>query len=186
MGNCRIHNMTPPCAYQVEGIDAIGLLDFEDFQAFKFDGDDLYGNCYVVAISRTGHIVDVATPDTAKYTSSLQNGLYSHTLETFIGNLSAEMMSVLHLATKRRYVVLFRTRGRRYHVFAYEAGATVTYANQTSGGTGSLVTISASSIYPLFEVDPRVMDLHLLGTEDKKYFITSEDNTKLFEIDGYY
>lgn len=186
MANCRIQNLTHPCGYQLEGVDAIGLVDFEDFEGFKFDGDDLYDNCYVVAVRHRGDLVDVASPEPAKYTSSYQSGIYTHTLETFISDLSAEMVSMLHLATKRRYLVLFRTKGGTYHTFGYEAGAVVVYAGQTSGGTGALVTITATSVYPLFEIDSRAMDLHLLGTEDKKNFITSEDETKLFEIDGYY
>lgn len=152
MRNCRIQNIVPPCGYRVEGIDAIRLLDFDDFDGFKFDGDDLYNNCLVTAILRSGGFVNVDTPDTAKYTSSLQSGNYTHTLETFIGDLSAELEATLHLATKRRYIVLFRAKNGRYFAFAYEAGATVSYANQTAEGIGSLVTITAASMYPLFEV----------------------------------
>lgn len=142
----------PPCGYRVEGIDAIRLLDFDDFNGFKFEGDDLYSNCLVTAILRSGDFVEVDTPDTAKYTSSLQNGMYTHVLETFIGDLSADLEATLHLATKRRYIVLFRAKNGRYFAFAYEAGANVSYANQTAEGIGSLVTVTASSIYPLFEV----------------------------------
>lgn len=152
MGNCRIQNIKPPCGYRVEGIDFIRLLDFDDFNGFKFDGDDLYNNCLVTAVLRSGDFVEVDTPETAKYTSSLQNGVYSHTLETFIGDLSAELEAALHLATKRRYIVLFRAKNGRYFAFAYEAGANLSYANQTAEGIGSLVTVTASSIYPLFEV----------------------------------
>lgn len=142
----------PPCGYRVEGINAIRLLDFDDFDGFKFEGDDLYSNCLVTAVLRSGDIVEVDTPDTAKYSSSLQNGTYTHTIETFIGDLSAELEAALHLATKRRYVVFFRAKNGHYYAFAYEAGATVSYANQTAEGVGSLVTITAASIYPLFEM----------------------------------
>lgn len=152
MGNCRIQNIKPPCGYRVEGIEAIRLLDFDDFDGFKFDGDDLYANCLVTAILRSGDFVSIDTPDTAKYSSSLQNGIYTHTLETFIGDLSAEMEANLHLATKRRYIVLIKAKTGRYLAFGYEAGAGVSYANQTAEGLGSLVTITGASIYPIFEV----------------------------------
>lgn len=152
MGNCRIQNIAPPCGYRVEGIDFIRLLDFDDFDGFRFEGDDLYNNCLVTAILRSGDFVEVDTPETAKYTSTLQNGIYTHTLETFIGDISASLEATLHLATKRRYIALFRAKNGRYLAFAYEAGATVSYANQTAEGIGSLVTISATSIYPIFEV----------------------------------
>ena len=148
----------PPCGYRVEGIDLIRLLDFDDFDGFKFDGDDLYSNCLVTAVLRSGDFVEVDTPETAKYTSSLQNGIYTHTLETFIGELSAELGAMLHMATKRRYIVLFRAKNGRYFAFAYEAGASVSYANQTAGGIGALVTITTTSIYPLFEVLPQAFE----------------------------
>lgn len=165
MGNCRIQNIKPPCGYRIEGIEAIRLLDFDDFDGFKFDGDDLYNNCLVTAILRSGDFVELDTPETAKYTSSLQNSIYTHTLETFIGDLSAELEAMLHLATKRRYIVLFRTKSGRYHAFAYEAGASVSYANQTAEGVGSLVTVTASSIYPLFEVSVEAFTAETYSSE---------------------
>lgn len=152
MGKCRIHNIVPLCGYRLEGIDFIRLLDYDDFVGFKFDGDDLYSNCKVTAILRSGDFVPVDAPETAKYTSPLQNGVYTHTLETFIGDLSAELEATLRLATKRRYIVLFRAKNGRYFAFGYDAGATVSYADQTAEGIGSLVTITATSMYPIFEV----------------------------------
>lgn len=146
---CRIQNIAPPCDYRAEGIDLIRLLDTDDFDGFEFDGDN---NCLVTAVLRSGDFVDVECPQTAKYTSVLQNGIYTHTLETFIGDLSADLGAALHVATKRRYIALFRARNGRYFAFGYDAGATVSYANQTADGIGSLVTITASSIHPLFEV----------------------------------
>lgn len=156
MGNCRINSLVPNCGYNIDGIEAIRLLDFDDFGGFKFDGDGLYDSCYVSEVLQRGDssYVDIAAPDSAKYTSTLNNGTYTHTVETFIGDLSASLSSSLHLATKKRYIVLFRTKAGRYFVFGYEAGATVTYVNQTADGLGSLVTISANSIYPLFEKAP--------------------------------
>ena len=156
MGKCRINSLVPNCGYNTEGIEAIRLLDFDDFGGFKFDFDGLYDSCYVSEVLQRGDssYVDIAAPDSAKYSSTLNNGTCTHTVETFIGDLSASLASSLHLATKRRYIVLFRTKAGRYFVFGYEAGATVTYVNQTAEAVGSLVTISANSIYPLFEKVP--------------------------------
>lgn len=165
MGNCRIKNIKPPCDYRIDGITDIRLLDTDDFDGFNFDGDDLYNNCLVTAVLRSGDFSELETPDTAKYTSSLQNGLYSHTVETFIGELSADTLANLHLATKRRYVAFFRMKSGRYFCFGYDAGATVTYANQTSDGTGALVTLSASSIYPLFEVSGEANNTEIFNGE---------------------
>lgn len=178
MGNCRIQNISPPCGYRVEGIDLIRLLDFDDFNGFKFDGDDLYSNCLVTAVLRSGDFVEVDSPDTAKYTSAIQNGVYSHTLETFIGDLSADLEATLHLATKRRYIALFHTKSGRYHAFAYEAGATVSYANQTAEGVGSLVTITAASIYPLFEVSENAFTAETYSSE----FLPDFDNGAYCEV----
>ena len=158
MGKCRIQNIVPPCGYRLDGIDLIRLLDFNEFGGFKFDGDGLYDTCLVTAMPWANSFIEVDSPDTAKYTSSLQNGIYTHTLETFIGDLSADLEAKLHLATNRRYVALFRTKAGRLFAFAYEAGATITYTNQTTGGIGSLVTITATSIYPLFEAIESVLD----------------------------
>lgn len=180
MGNCRIQNIAPLCGYRVEGLDLIRLLDFDDFDGFKFDGDDLYNNCLVTAVLRSGDFVEVDTPETAKYTSSLQNGIYTHTLETFIGDLSAELEATLHLATKRRYIALFRTRNGRRHAFAYEAGASVSYANQTAEGVGSLVTITATSIYPLFEVSKEAFSSETFSSE----FIPDFDNGAYCDTNG--
>lgn len=169
--------MVPDCGYNMNGIEAIRLLDFDDFGGFKFDGDGLYDSCYVSEILQHGDssYVDIATPDSAKYTSTLNNGTYAHTIETFIGDLSASLASSLHLAIKKRYIVLFRTKARRYFVFGYEAGATVTYVNQTADGLGSLVTISANSIYPLFERAPYKIGQYL--TVSPAHIILEKPNT---------
>ena len=153
MGNCRIQNIKPPCNYVLEGVTEVLLLDFDDFKGFQFDGDDLYDNCKVTAIVRLADLVEIEAPDlVAKYSSTMANGRYSHTLETFVSELSADTLANLHLATKRRQVPVFKAATGKYFTFGYEAGATLVYNNQTAEAIGSLVSISASSIYPLFEV----------------------------------
>lgn len=150
---CRINSIKPPCGYVVEGIAQIWLLDFADFQGFQFDG--LYDSAVVTGILKTGNFVELDAPGmTAKYSSA---GAYVHTLETFVGGLSASSISNLHLATKRRQVVAFKTNAGAYYVFGYEAGAVVNYKNQTVDGAGSLVTINAPSIYPLFVTDASIL-----------------------------
>lgn len=136
----------------VDGIASIMVLDFDDLNGLRFDSDNLYNNCLVTAILRSGDFVEISAPESAKYSSTLQSGIYTHTLETFIGELSHEWAAMLHLSTKRRYIVFFRAKSGRYFCFGYEAGASSSYTNQTTDGTGSLVTFLASSIYPLFEV----------------------------------
>lgn len=156
--------MLRPCGYQPEGIDAIQLLDFEDFEGFTFENDGSYDSCYVTEMRRRGRLAELDTPDGAKYTSTLQNGLYTHTVETFISDLNAAQAASLHLATKRRYVPIFRAKTGKYFAFAEDTGATVRYANQTAEGLGSLVTITAQSVYPLFELDPQAVHFWVLDT----------------------
>lgn len=155
MGSCRIQNIKPPCGYNVEGIARIWLLDFDDFGSFRFEGNGLYDNCYVTSILRQADFTEIDAPDTvAEYTSS---GTYVHTIKTFIGTLSASTLANLHLATKRRQIVLFKANSGQFYTFGYDAGATVAYTNQTAEGFGSTVTITANSIYPLFEASETVL-----------------------------
>lgn len=150
--SCRIKNIVPKCGYVVDGIETITALDFEDLNGLRFENDALYDTCLIAAVLRSGDFIEIDAPTSAKYSSTLQNGIYTHVIETFIGELSAEMSRNLHLATRRRHFIIFRSRAGRFFSFGNDAGATLTYANQTADGTGALVTITASSTYPLFEV----------------------------------
>lgn len=148
----RITTIKPPCGYVVAGVASIQLLDFEDFRGFAFFGNDLYRNCLVTGIMRVANFVEMQA-DSAKYSSAQNGKLEIHTLETFIGELSDDTLSNLNLAKKRRYIPVFKLNNGKYYTYGYEAGATVNYVNQSEEGIGSIVTISAASIYPLFEVD---------------------------------
>lgn len=151
MANCRITNIKPPCGYVVEGIAQIWMLDFDDFGGYRFRDNENYQNCYVTDVLRTGTLIELSAPDMiAKYSSE---GSYQHTVETFVNDLSAEVIANLHLATKRRYVVVFRLNSGRFFTFGYEAGAAVSYQGQTAEGQGAVVVLRAASIYPLFELE---------------------------------
>lgn len=163
MAKCRINKIKPPCGYSVEGIARIWLLDFEDFGGYRFENNDLYSANMVTAILRSSEFTEIDAPDmVAKYSST---GAYVHSLETFVGALSAETLRNLHLGTKRRQIVLFLTNSGRYFTFGYEAGARLTYVNQTAEGLGSVVTLTASSIYPLFEASAELFNLVTPGDE---------------------
>lgn len=168
MAKSRIQNLKPPCGYSSEGVTAAWLLDFEDFRAFRFRGDDLYNNCFVEAIFRDGGFTELPAPNTAKYSSAINNKIYAHTLETFIPELSDEILANLHLATRRRFVVVMKLNTGRFFTFGYEAGASLTYAGQTAENIGALVTLTAASIYPLFEVVDTVItdsDTYNIGVD---------------------
>lgn len=156
MAKCRISNIKPPCDYAVEGIASIWLLDWEDFDGLRFEGGLTYEVCLVQDILRRNTFVEIDAPYmVAKYSSS---GNYTHNVETFISGLKSDTISNLHLATKKRFVVLFKTNAGTYHFFGYDSGATVSYTSQTAEGIGALLSITASSIYPLFEALPNVLN----------------------------
>lgn len=147
----RISTILPPCGYVIEGVASIQLLDWEDFRAFAFFNSDLYANCKVIGINRVASFTSLPAAN-AKYSSSQSGKLEIHTLETFVSELSAESLANLTLAKKRRYVPVFQLNNGKYYTYGYEAGASVSYTNQSSDAIGSMVAISAASIYPLFEV----------------------------------
>jgi hypothetical protein len=155
---CRIQNILPPCSYNSEGIDEIRLLDFEDYIGVQFENDARYDVCKVLYVYGICSYVLVEATEAAKINSSLSGGIYTHTLESFVTNLSASLAANLNLASKRRYVVLFRTRSGNYFMFGSESGATISYTNQTEGGTGSLITLTAQSVFPLFELDSNIFN----------------------------
>lgn len=144
--------MNPACAYAPEGIAQVQALDFEDFAGLQFDSDDIYTNCLVTSIVRTGDFAEIAAGTSTQYRGPYANGIYTHTLETYIPSLSATMSSALHLATKRRLFIVFTDNGGRHFCFGREAGATLTYTGQTAEGLGYMVSITCVSKYPLFEV----------------------------------
>jgi hypothetical protein len=161
--SCRIAHIKPPCGYIVEGVEQIWLLDFDDFGGYKFYEDGNYEKCYVEEILQSGTFKELDAPDlVAKYSST---GNYAHRLETFVGALNSSTLSSLHLATKRRQVVLFKTNSQQYFTFGYEAGAAVSYANQTNEGFGSAVTLTSNSIYPLFEYTGAIPNDDEMGGE---------------------
>lgn len=151
----RISNIKPPCGYTVEGIAKIWLLDKEDFKGYRFDENGLYGSCLVTDILRVGEFIELDAPDmVARYNGS---GSYLHGIESFIKGLASETISNLHLGTKRRQVVVFLTKAGRFHSFGSDAGAVLSYTNQTAESLGSLVNLSAASRYPLYEVTADAM-----------------------------
>jgi hypothetical protein len=155
MAKCRIQNIKPPCNYSVDGIAKIWLLDWEDFKGYRFEDNGLYSSCLVTDILRVGEFIELHAPDmVAKYSSS---GSYLHTLESFVGGLDASTIANLHLGTKRHQLVVFLSNSGKYYTFGYEAGAVLSYQNQTSDGFGSLVNLNAPSKYPLFEVTAEAM-----------------------------
>lgn len=160
-----IQSLTRECGYQTEGVDEIRLLDFDNFKGFTFEGDGLCTTGVITEMRRDGKWINVEAPEaTAKYSSDRQNGVYTHSIETFIPELSGEMQARLDLAVRRRFLPIFRGKNGRYFIFGWEAGATLSFANQTDGGIGALVTIAAQSGHPLFEITAQALHYWILDT----------------------
>lgn len=158
MAVCKITNIAPMCAYNLEGIDSILLLDTDDFVGFRFEDDDLYNACIVEEVIRTGDFVSIPVSSSAKYSSTEQANVYSHSMETFLEGLSGAVMRKLFLASKRRrYIVFFQTKDGKYFTFGYDSGASVTFSAQTAEAVGTMLTIGGASSYPLFEVTTEAM-----------------------------
>lgn len=145
---CRISTLKPACNYNTGGIQTLSVLDWDDFKGYGFAA--LYDACLVTDIERVAEFVDVQA-DTAKYASSMAGRVTTHSVTSFVSEMSAAMISALHLASKRRYVVLFFD-GTKYFTFGHEAGATLAYALQTDGARGAAIVFNCLSLYPLFEV----------------------------------
>lgn len=182
MAKCRIQNLTPTCAYNGSGVTAVMLLDLEDFGGFVYENGEGYQSCYVQNILRTGDFITVEFNDfPAQYSGPLASGIYSHSVEAFVSELSAEIISNLHLASKRPQLVVFKTWEGRYFTFGQETGAKVNYTAQTTDGTGAAITFTQNSHYPLFEVSP----LALQETYTHLYtWVPLFDETAFCTIDG--
>lgn len=180
MANCRIQNLTPECGYNAPGVDTVLLLDFEDFKGFVFENGASYASCYVESILHTGAFIALdlsAFP--GQFSSSLNAGIYAHGLEGFIAELSGPILSDLHLASKRPQLVVFRTRAGRYFTFGHDNGARVSYALQTAENAGAVLSLTASSHYPLFEVSPDAFEIDAFPA----MFVPLFDDTAVCEID---
>lgn len=152
----RITNLMPACGYNPGGINAVRVLDFDDFIGFGFSGGALYDSCLVTKIERSGNFADTQAK-AAKYDGPINGKIVTHKLETFIESLDADFTSAIHLASRRRYIVIFEGMNGKPYAFGYEAGAAVSYTGQTDGALGYIVTFTAASIYPLFEVTPQAL-----------------------------
>lgn len=181
MANCRLQNLTPTCGYNGDGVVSVMLLDFEDFIGFTFEGNASYASCYVDSIVHGGAFVTIDLPDfPAQYNSSLSAGIYGHSLEAFIAELSAPIISDLHLATKRPQLVVFKTRSGRYFTFGHDNGAKASYTVQTADNAGAVLTLTASSQYPLFEVSPQGFETDAWPS----MYVPMFDDTAVCELDN--
>ncbi len=159
------------CAYSPEGIAQILVLDFKDFAALKFPG--LYDTGIATDVLRTGEFTDIEANGASKYSySPTPDGGFLHSLETFTNGLYGIRESGLNLATKREYVVFFKTLSGKWFCFGYDVGMSVSFVSKTDGNSGSLVTFSGSSSRPLVEV----LESAITGNGYSPYFFVDIDS----------
>lgn len=149
--------LTNKCDYSLSGISNIYILPISDFDGYVYrDKENYMNSCYVTDILRYVQFIEVAAPiEVAKYKGV--DG-YTHTVESFVSEFSAEKNSYLHSALTERFVILFRLNTDKFYTFGADGGATIGAEKQTQDGAGYKLTFTAKSKYPLFEVDNDVLN----------------------------
>lgn len=185
--NCRLlQDIKHSCQYNPGGITDIYLIDIRDFISYRFRDDKLYSECLVDKINIKG--VDYIKLDTvteSNFTETEENGIYKQTLSTFVGTLDYSKTSNLLLARTNKYVVVFGNSQGKLYTFGSDGGAAISFTQQ-SGQLGEVsgysVTISKTSLYPLFEVDSDNFNkILVLGTEDN-IMVSTEDGKRAILI----
>jgi len=157
--NCQLFkNIKASCLYNPGGISRIYLLDMQDFITYRFKEDKLYQKSYVEAIIKElgFRFIEFESVDESNFTEEKKKGVYTQTLSTFVHTLEAEKLENLLLASSRRFIVIFSTMQDTWFTFGLEKGATVDFTQitgQVGESNGYGITISAESIYPLFETN---------------------------------
>ena len=180
MANCRIQNLTPVCGYTGDGAVSVRLLDLEDFAGYVFENNGPFDSCFVEILLRTAPFVVLDTRnELGQYSGPYTAGVYTHTLEVFIPDITADLIAELHLATKRPQLVVFETAAGRFFAFGSDGGANLTYTALTEGGAGVLVTLSAMSKLPLFGVAAETLG----AIVHPSYYVPYFDDFAVCEID---
>lgn len=178
---CRLtQNIKHSCEYNPGGISNIFLLDIRDFVAFKFLGDKLFDQCYAQEILKQedSEFIQLGAVNESQFTESSQNGIYNQELKTFVRSLSAQNTSRLLLASTNRYLVIFKTYGGSLYSFGMDEGAKLSFtqiSGQLGAASGYEITLSYSSLYPLIQLDDKILMLRLLATEDNKLVLTEDE-----------
>lgn len=162
--NCKLlKNIKASCTYNPGGISEIHLLDLRDFITYRFKEDNLFNNAFVETIFRpyTSQYISLEAVSESNFTESKDaKGNYKQTLSTFVHTLSAEKLESLLLAEVNRYIVVFKTLQQTWFTFGTSEGASVSFSQltgETTEANGYNVTITADSIYPLFEASDDVL-----------------------------
>lgn len=159
--DCKLNkDLTGDCKYSISGIHSLWILNIDDFQVYEFRGDKLFSEAYVENIYIKGRWYELQTIDDSKFTEKFANGGYTQELTTYISKFDSEIQAEILKTNKRKFLVLFRTNEGRYFVYGSDGGVTLAYTAETGtkgSSIGYSVTLSKSSQFPLFEVNPDYM-----------------------------
>lgn len=159
--NCKLNkDLTGDCKYSISGIHSLWVLNIDDFQVYEFRNDKLYSEIYIDNIYIKGKWYELQTIDDSKFTEKFANGGYTQELTTYISKFDSEIQAEILKTNKRKFLVLFRTNEGRYFVYGSDGGVPLIYTAETGAKGSSIgysVTLSKSSQFPLFEVNPDYM-----------------------------
>lgn len=188
MGCKLIQNINHSCEYNAGGITEIYLLDIRDFISYRFKDDKLYNECLVDKINMIDvDYIKLDTVSESNFTETEDNGIYKQTLTTFVGTLDYSKTSNLLLAKTNTYLMVFGNSQGKLYSFGSDGGASISFAQQSgqlNETSGYAITITKSSIYPLFEVNADQFNklFVILGTESGDAISTENEETLLIEM----
>lgn len=149
-------NIKHTCEYNAGGIASIFLLDIRDFISYVFKDDKLFSECFIEKIKIKSEYVELSSVNESNFTETQDNGIFKQELTTFVRSLQAEKLSSLLIAGNNKHLVIFKTTQGRAFTFGSDGGASLSFT-QTTGQIGEVsgynITLSKTSIYPLFEID---------------------------------
>lgn len=159
--DCKLNkDLIGSCNYSVAGINKLWVLNIDDFQVYEFKDDKLYSEIYVENIYIKGRWFEVQTIDDSKFTEKFTNGGYVQDLTTYVAQFDSEIQAEMLKTNNRKFLVLFRTNEGKFFVFGSDGGVPLTYTSETGtkgSSIGYSVSLSKSSQFPLFEVNPDYM-----------------------------
>lgn len=166
--------------YNTGGISNIFLLDIRSFIAYRFQDDMLFDECFVESVRVSDYnYIEVETIEASKFQELIDNGIYKQQLTSFVRKLGANKTSNLLMTKANKYLVLFKTYENKYFCFGSDGGATVSFSQisgETGGSSGYNLTISKSSVYPLFQINFNNRIIESLLTTENNQLLTTEDN----------
>ncbi len=166
--------------YNTGGISNIFLLDIRSFIAYRFTDDMLFDECFVESVRISDYnYMEVETIESSKFQESMDNGIYKQQLTTFVRKLGATKTSNLLKTNATKYLVMFKTYENKYFCFGSDGGATVSFSQisgEIGGSSGYNLTITKSSVYPLFQINFNNRIIESLLTTENNQLITTEDN----------